>query len=127
MLKELFWVGLGGGIGSILRYLTSKLASWKIGTVNFPLATFIVNIAGCFLIGLLIGLSLKNQVLSTNMKLLLITGFCGGFTTFSTFSSENLQMYEAGNYGTLAVYILGSIILGLLAVWGGMMIIDSGI
>jgi CrcB protein len=125
MLKELCWVGLGGGVGSILRYLTSKLVSWKIGTVTFPLATFIVNIMGCFLIGLLIGLSLKNQVLSANMKLLLITGFCGGFTTFSTFSAENLQMYEAGNYGTLALYIMGSIILGLLAVWGGMMIIDN--
>jgi CrcB protein len=125
MLKELFWVGLGGSVGSILRYLASKLASWKIGTVNFPLATFIVNIMGCFLIGLLIGLSLKNQVLSTNMKLLLITGFCGGFTTFSTFSAENLQMYEAGNYGTLALYILGSIILGLLAVWGGAMLIEN--
>jgi CrcB protein len=125
MLKELFWVGLGGGAGSILRYLTSKLVTWKIGAVNFPLATFIVNITGCFLIGLLIGLSLRNQVLSTSMKLLLITGFCGGFTTFSTFSAENLQMYEAGNYGTLALYTLSSIVLGLLAVWGGAIIIDN--
>jgi CrcB protein len=123
MIKEIFWVGLGGGIGSILRYLTSKLVINKIGSFYFPLSTFTVNIVGCLLIGILVGLSSKNHILDNRMQLLLITGFCGGFTTFSTFSVENFQMYEAGNYLSLAFYILLSVIVGFIAVWAGMNLI----
>ena len=120
MIKELLLVGLGGGVGSILRYLTSKLIPSKIGLFPFPVATFTVNIIGCLLIGLLIGLSLKHHLLNDHAKLLLIVGFCGGFTTFSTFSMENVQMYEAGNYLGLTLYILLSVVIGFLAVWAGM-------
>jgi CrcB protein len=123
MIKEIFWVGLGGGIGSILRYLTSKLVINKIGSFYFPLSTFTVNLIGCLLIGILVGLSSRNHILDHRMQLLLITGFCGGFTTFSTFSVENFQMYEAGNYLSLAFYILLSVIVLFIAVWAGMNLI----
>ena len=123
MIKEILLVGLGGAIGSILRYLTSLFAPNKIGAFFFPVATFTINIVGCLLIGLLIGLSLKHHIMDHHMKLLLVTGFCGGFTTFSAFSMESFQMYETGNYLTLALYVLLSVVIGFLAVWIGMALI----
>jgi CrcB protein len=119
MIKQIVLVGLGGGIGSILRFLASQLTT-KTNAVTFPIATFIVNLLGCFLIGILMGLSLKNQWLDANMRVLLVTGFCGGFTTFSTFSLENVQMYQAGNYTDLIFYTLASVIIGFAAVWIGL-------
>lgn len=121
MIKEILLVGLGGGIGSILRFLTSKLAL-KIHPGDFPLGTFCVNILGCFLIGLLLGLSIKHEWLSLQGKYLLITGFCGGFTTFSTFSMENLYLYQSGNYAMLIIYTAASLIIGFGAVWGGLLL-----
>ena len=123
MIKEVLLVGLGGGVGSMLRYLTSRFIPNKIGSFSFPVATFTVNIIGCLLIGLLIGLSLKHHLLNDHAKLLLVVGFCGGFTTFSTFSMENFQMYEAGNYLGLTLYVLLSVIIGFLAVWAGMSLV----
>jgi CrcB protein len=117
MIKQLILVGLGGGIGSIMRFLVSRI---PFAQSSFPWATFIVNVAGCFIIGLLIGLSVKHQFLDANMKLLLVTGFCGGFTTFSTFSAENVHLYHAGNYLTLAFYVLLSVIVGFAAVLLGL-------
>jgi CrcB protein len=117
MIKQLILVGLGGGIGSIMRFLVSRI---PLAQSSFPWATFIVNIAGCLMIGLLIGLSVKHQFLDAHMKLLLVTGFCGGFTTFSTFSAENVHLYQAGNYFMLALYVLLSVIIGLAAVLLGL-------
>jgi len=115
MLKNILIVGLGGGLGSILRYLTSVVtARYYMGI--FPWATFTVNILGCIIIGFLIGLSDRSEIINPELKLLLITGFCGGYTTFSTFSSENLFLFSNGLYGILATYILSSILLGLLGV-----------
>jgi CrcB protein len=119
MIKQILLVGLGGGIGSIVRFLTSQLTAKTISTV-FPAATLIVNLLGCLLIGVLIGLGLKYQWLDMNMRTLLITGFCGGFTTFSTFSLENVQMYQSGNYTGLIFYTLASVLLGFAAVWFGL-------
>lgn len=119
MIKQLILVGLGGGAGSIMRFLVSKITFTQ---TSFPWATFIVNIAGCFLIGLLIGLSSKYHFLDANMRLLLVVGFCGGFTTFSTFSVENVYLYQAGNYFSLASYILLSVVVGFAAVLGGLIV-----
>jgi CrcB protein len=117
MIKQLILVGLGGGAGSIMRFLVSKIT---FAQSSFPWATFVVNITGCFLIGLLIGLSVKYQFLDANMRLLLVTGFCGGFTTFSTFSAENVYLYQTGNYFSLASYALLSVIVGFAAVFCGL-------
>ncbi|ESU25095.1 crcB protein [Flavobacterium enshiense DK69] len=80
------------------------------------------NILGCFLIGLFLGLLEKHDVAHPNLKFFLITGFCGGYTTFSTFSSENISLFQANQYGTAFLYIGLSVVVGLTATWGGLMI-----
>jgi len=119
MLKVLLLIGIGGGIGSIFRYLTTIIAS-KYWTNNFPLATFFVNIVGCFLIGCFVGYFEKNNLTNPNLKLFLITGFCGGFTTFSTFANENINLFQANQFFTFCLYTFGSLFLGLCAVWLGL-------
>jgi len=118
MIKQLILVGVGGSIGSIFRFLISRMIPFVQG--HFPWATFIINITGCFIIGLLIGLLFKHPASAENMRLLLVAGFCGGFTTFSTFSLENVFMYQSGNYLALALYIILSVILGFSAVFLGL-------
>jgi CrcB protein len=118
MLKEILLIGLGGGAGSILRYLASRVTV-RAGLITFPVATLAVNVLGCFLIGVLVGASLRAG-LGAPQKALLVTGFCGGFTTFSAFSLESLQMYQAGSYVMLAVYVAVSVVVGFAAVWAGM-------
>jgi len=118
MLKQILLVGFGGGIGSIFRFLVSYFTV-KFGIANLY-STFTVNIAGCLLIGFLAGMALKQSIVDTSLRLLMMTGFCGGFTTFSAFSLENMQMWQNGNYITLSLYILGSIVLGFAAVGIGL-------
>ena len=118
MIRNLLLVALGGGVGSVLRYLLSGM------NASFPWGTFAVNILGSLIIGLLVGLVSKG-VLSAEMKLLLVTGFCGGFTTFSTFANESLGMMKAGDVLMMALYVGVSVALGILAVWLGMMISGS--
>ena len=113
MIRNLLLVALGGAGGSVLRYLFSNI------NTSFPWGTFAVNVLGSFLIGLLVGLMSKG-VLSPEMKLLLVTGFCGGFTTFSTFANESFSMMKAGDVLLTALYVGASVIIGILAVWGGM-------
>jgi CrcB protein len=115
MIKNLLLVLLGGGFGSIARYLLSYFFT-KNNVSNFPWATFIANSLGCLIIGLLFGYIQKNNLQNETFKLLLITGFCGGFTTFSTFSLENIQFIQNQNYNLAIIYTLASLFVGLLAV-----------
>jgi len=110
MVKNFLLVGLGGAIGSILRYGSALL----IGSKAFPVATLLINIIGSFVIGMIIGLSLRNESFSNNWKPFLATGVCGGFTTFSAFSLENLQLLENGKYFLCALYIITSIVLSIV-------------
>lgn len=107
---------MGGGAGSALRFLISR--SLNQATV-LPLGTLMVNVVGSLLIGFLLGMGYRQQVLSTNAMLLLATGFCGGFTTFSAFSYENQVFLKAGDFLSLGIYIVSSLILGVAAVFGG--------
>ena len=113
ILKDILLVGVGSFFGGIARYLIS-LAMKGMGSA-FPWATMTANIVGCLLIGLL--WAAFNRVnASSQLNLLLIVGFCGGFTTFSTFSKESLCLLQAGNYSTFILYALGSVVLGIVAV-----------
>lgn len=118
MLKQLIFIGIGGGLGSILRYLVQWLFSRNPGMV-FPAGTFIVNITGCFLIGLFYALAAKDNVLNMDWRLFLITGLCGGYTTFSSFSYENMLLLKQGHYLMFLLYTGLSFLLGLLAVIAG--------
>ncbi len=121
MLKTILYIAIGGAVGSVLRFLTTLLVS-KYWSNNFPLATFIVNIIGCFLIGLFVGYLTKNQLEDSNLKWLLVTGLCGGFTTFSAFGMENYTLFQNNNSILAFGYIALSIIIGLFAVWFGLFV-----
>jgi fluoride exporter len=114
MWKNLLFVFLGGGLGSVLRSLVGR---W-VTLLNFPLATFLVNVTGCFLIGLFYALFAR-QLMGNDWRLLLTVGFCGGFTTFSTFSNEGLHFLRSGQFLLFAVYVLTTVFFCLLAVWLG--------
>lgn len=122
MLKEIMLVGLGGGVGSVLRYLVSIWLG-KVGRAGFPWTTFAVNMLGCMLIGILIGLLAKSQQTGQQLRLLLVTGFCGGYTTFSTFASENLALLQSGQVIMTIVYVLSSTVLGILLVAAGCLLV----
>lgn len=115
-------VGLGGGVGSILRYLCQKWINESYQH-NFPLATFLVNVFGCLLIGIFYALGEKGNILSPQTRLLLITGLCGGFTTFSTFAFENMNLLRTGDNFYFFLYAIGSVVLGIAAVYVGSFII----
>jgi CrcB protein len=120
MLKtNLLLVGLGGALGSILRYLTSLWVVSKTTFFSSLLGTFTVNIVGCFIIGIVYGLSEHYDWLSPQWRLFLATGLCGGYTTFSAFAYENANLWQQGNYLTSFAYIFLSVFVCLAATFAG--------
>lgn len=118
MIKAMLIAGLGGFVGTCLRYLTGRLCHlWELG--GFPLGTFVVNIVGSFVIGALLGLAERNNFITPTMNVLLVTGFCGGFTTFSSFADDIFLLMQQRNWPIFAIYTSLSIILGVFFVWMG--------
>ena len=120
MVRAIILVAIGGGIGSALRYLTSVFVGKYFHTL-FPLATFIANILGCLIIGFLFGLFERYNQTNYDLRSLFITGFCGGYTTFSAFASENVNLFQSGHHLMALAYVAASVLVGSLAVWFGMM------
>ena len=110
--------GLGGFIGTCLRFLTGKLAH-VLTTSAFPWGTFAVNIIGSFVIGIFFGLAERNHVISPSMNVFLITGFCGWFTTFSSFADDMYLLLQQRHWLCFGLYVGLSFLLGLLLVWLG--------
>lgn len=121
-MKLILIVFFSSGLGGAMRY---GIQSWMGKPQNsvLPMSTFIVNITGCLLIGVFFALSQKANLLSPEWRLALMTGFCGGFTTFSTFAFENLALLRSGDYGIFFLYIVISVVLGIAAVYAGSMLV----
>lgn len=119
MWKLMLLAGLGGFFGTCSRFLINRLflLFWKS---TFPMATFAVNVVGCFVFGILFGMLGKSGIVSPKLNALLITGFCGGFTTFSTFSFDAFSLGSNGMPLSSAFYAVASVLTGLLAVWLGL-------
>lgn len=119
MLNCLF-VGIGGFLGSVCRYLIGLI---PVETEhNFPVKTLVINVAGAFLIGVIAALAAKNKSISPQLILMLKVGICGGFTTFSTFAYETADLMKGGNTALALVYVISSMVLGVLAVFGAQML-----
>lgn len=128
MWRLALYVFIGSGIGGALRFVVSKAIDSYIAGCSrwmpawlavFPWATFTVNVAGCFIIGLIYGAVSEGIAMSAEMRTLLTTGFCGGLTTFSTFSHENFLLFQGGNPAVLVLYIALSVTVGIAAAWAG--------
>ena len=120
-MKNLLFVFIGGGFGSVLRYAIGKYLNGSLHT--FPYGTFAANVLGSLLIGIILGLAAKNNSISHSQTLLLATGFCGGFTTFSTFAYENQVFLKNGDFANFAIYTITSFVFGFLAVFLGLFLV----
>jgi CrcB protein len=118
-VKAVLAVGLGGLLGTVARY---KLGGWVLhhtAGYRFPVSTFVVNVLGCGLLGLLVGIAEHRHELSPTVRLFLITGFCGGFTTFSAFGFETIYLIRRNEFGWAAANVVLSVLVGVTAVWWG--------
>jgi fluoride exporter len=121
MLKILLLIGSGSFIGGILRYLISRHIQFGVFS-TFPWGTFAVNMIGCLFVGLFYGISSRDGMMSNEWKMFLTVGFCGGFTTFSTFSVENIALIRDGNFLLFATYASLSLFIGIMATYSGNLI-----
>ena len=122
-MKSFLLVFLGGGLGSGLRYLVASAMNQYSKVL--PYGTFTVNMLGCLLIGLILGYAQKENTLTSNQTLLLATGFCGGFTTFSAFASENLELIRNGELFNFSIYAIGSVFVGMLLILIGYLLVNK--
>ena len=120
MIKNILLIFVGGGLGSVCRYLISEIAYFK--KFHFPYPTLVTNLIGCLLIGLALGWSIKNSNSDSSLTIMFTIGFCGGFTTFSSFSQESLVLINNNNYNYLFFYVLSSVLIGILSVFMGLKI-----
>lgn len=119
MLRTIFIVGTGGFIGSVLRYFVQVFVEKGLMS-TFPWGTFVANVAGSFIIGVVYALAEKGNLMSAEWRMFLAVGICGGFTTFSSFAYNNMMMLKEGVYGQFFLNVGGSLFFGLLAVYLGM-------
>ena len=124
MLKAMLLAGMGGFVGTCLRFIVGKLCH-AIAVTTFPWGTFVVNVVGSLLIGIFFGLAERGNVISASMNVFLITGFCGGFTTFSSFSDDIYLLLQQRHWVLGAVYVVSSLTLGLAMVWAGRDIVSG--
>ncbi|MFV0594027.1 MAG: fluoride efflux transporter CrcB [Draconibacterium sp.] len=124
MLRTILIVGSGGFIGSVMRYLVQVFVEKGLSS-TFPWGTFVANVAGSFIIGIVFALTQKGNLLSAEWRLFLAVGICGGFTTFSSFAYNNLTMLKEGIYGQFIWNVAGSLFFGLLAVYLGMILVKA--
>ena len=120
MIKNILLIFVGGGLGSVCRYLISEIVFFK--KFNFPYPTLVTNLIGCLLIGLALGWSIKNSNSDSSLVIMVTIGFCGGFTTFSSFSQESLVLINNSHYNYLFFYVLSSVLIGILSVFLGLKI-----
>lgn len=124
MLRNILIVGTGGFIGSVMRYLVQVFVEKGLAT-TFPWGTFIANIAGSFIIGIVFAFAEKGNLINSEWRLFLAVGICGGFTTFSSFAYNNLTMLKENSFGQLFWNVGGSLFFGILAVYLGIILVRA--
>lgn len=113
-------VFVGSGLGGVIRYVVGEQLKGVVSEGGLPIATLIVNIIGCFIIGIITGIIAHGGSISPAWRTGLTVGFCGGLTTFSTFGRETLELLQGGQIGMALLYVALSLVAGIAAAWGGM-------
>jgi fluoride exporter len=119
MTRDLLYIFLGGGLGSVVRFATGKWIS-SLHSQQFPYGTLATNIAACLILGFVIGLADHKQIISPQARLFWTVGFCGGFSTFSTFSAETITLLQNGFHLSTVIYIVGSLLFCIIATYAGL-------
>lgn len=119
MIRTLLFIGGGSFLGGIARYLVKVGCGKLFPAATFPIGTMVANVAGCFLIGLFYGIASRHTTMSQDMLMFLTVGFCGGFTTFSTFMNENMSMLQGGAFMGSMLYTVLSLVLGIVFLYLG--------